>query len=406
MQDFSKEQIALLRLTSASVLGNAFTDETVLDGVDFEKLQDEALAQTVHLSVFESLSPYKGRMAEETYRKWLKRASRAVQGNLALCRAQNDLARLLEKEGIPYAVIKGTSAAAYYPKPDLRALGDVDFLVLPEDLPRATAALEQAGYRKGEDGHDCHVLFRFNGVRFEMHFETSGIPYGETGEIIRTFLQDTPLQAIPRDGGMVPDPVRHGLILLLHMQHHMLGEGLGLRHLCDWACFVAGAEQDELWQETLLPFLQEIGLYRYAQVMTKTCHNYLNIPCPVWAQSVENEVCREVMWDVLQGGNFGNKDEIRSKSGMLVSRHGKNGTRDGAGKNLFSVLHTSVLKKHPVVKKFPPLYPFFFVWRGIRYATLMLFGKRKSVVKMLPEAQKRRSVYEKLHIFERENSKE
>ena len=32
----------------------------------------------------------------------------------------------------------------------------------------------------------------------------------------------------------IPAPFHHGLILLLHTVHHMLGEGIGLRHLCDW----------------------------------------------------------------------------------------------------------------------------------------------------------------------------
>ena len=133
--------------------------------------------------------------------------------------------------------------------------------------------------------------------------------------------------------------------------------------------------------------------------MTKTCAKYLYFDAPSWA-TAEEEICDAVMSDILQGGNFGRKDEIRSKSGMLISRHGKNGTKDGAGKNLLSILHDSVMKKYPVVKKFPPVYPFLFAWRGIRYATLTLLGKRESIAKMMPEAEKRKNVYKQLKVFE------
>ena len=57
----------------------------------------------------------------------------------------------------------------------------------------------------------------------------------------------------------------------------------------------------------------------------------------------------------------------------------------------------------PCVKKVPILYPFIYIWKAIRFLFLSMIGKRPSLVKMAPEAKKRKSVYEKLAIFEAEN---
>ena len=37
--------------------------------------------------------------------------------------------QLFENNNIPLVILKGTAAAMYYPKPQLRTMGDIDFLV-------------------------------------------------------------------------------------------------------------------------------------------------------------------------------------------------------------------------------------------------------------------------------------
>ena len=48
--------------------------------------------------------------------------------------AQKEMLGLLQQKGIPCVIIKGFAAAQYYPKPFLRAPGDVDFLVARKDF--------------------------------------------------------------------------------------------------------------------------------------------------------------------------------------------------------------------------------------------------------------------------------
>ena len=84
---------------------------------------------------------------------------------------------------------------------------------------------------------------------------------------------------------------------------------------------------------------------------------------------------------------------------MLISEHGKGGTKHGAIYNLAHGLHKAVLRKK-AVKKCILLYPFVYVYKAIRFVFLSIIGKRPSIVKMLPEAEKRKVIYDKLAIFE------
>jgi hypothetical protein len=60
-----------------------------------------------------------------------------------------DTVARLERAGVEARVLKGSSAAHLdYPAPELRAFGDVDVLVRPEQFDRAMAALGAAGHRR------------------------------------------------------------------------------------------------------------------------------------------------------------------------------------------------------------------------------------------------------------------
>lgn len=78
--------------------------------------------------------------------------------------------------------------------------------------------------------------------------------------------------------------------------------------------------------------------------------NYLKINCPDWV-AADDEVCRELMRDILIGGNFGEFDKSRQGSGMMVSEHGKGGTKNSKAYNMFRALHTSMNTVYPFLKK-------------------------------------------------------
>lgn len=166
----------------------------------------------------------------------------AIRKNVEILLQHQYLHELMTKAGIPYVVLKGAASAYYYPQPQQRMMGDVDFLVAQEDVERASRLLIEEGFTPWDEAHICHIVFKKEKMHFEMHFEPAGVPDGEEGRLVRGHCTDMIATAATVQNGFVtfrnPEPFYHGLIMLLHMQHHLLAEGIGLRHLCDWAVFV------------------------------------------------------------------------------------------------------------------------------------------------------------------------
>ena len=324
---FSKERKVLLKLLSlkSDEKEENTIRENFLSGFDWGKFIKDSVCQAVCFFAFKRAEKYRDVIPETEYKKWSAAAFNNLFNNINVSQAQYKLTELLKENDVAYIILKGLSSASYYDDPSLRSFGDVDFLVYPEKKEEIQKLLLDNGYIKGIDEVEHHLIFRNFSVVFEMHLEISGIPSGEAGDKIRRFMKDAlkerALTAIKSDFTdcefYAPDKIRQGAILLIHMQHHMTFEGLGLRHLLDWAYFVKKTASENFWEDELLPFFKDIGLYFYAKVITKTCALYLNGICPKWCEDVPESLCAEVINDVLELGNFGRSDEEKSKSGII-----------------------------------------------------------------------------------------
>ena len=317
------------------------------------------------------------------------------------------LDELLSSNNIPYTIIKGCASSEYYPEPLIRPVGDVDFLVNKDDLERAGEVLAKSGMKKEQRNHVCHEVWHGeDGVRYEMHFEPSGVPHGKPGELIRSFLSDAVQSAVKTEtslGNMnVPDTFHHGLIILLHTAHHITGEGVGLRHICDWAVFIEELSDDEflsLFKEKL----NQCGLWNFALILTSLCVKYLGCRNRSWLDRIDEILLENLMLDIFKGGNLGQKDLNRGHEALILSDHGK----DGIGKKsnfsqLFSSANEIVYDKWKAARKIKILLPFGWTIYGGRYVLRSLIGKRpkinfKDTVKGVNE---RKDIYKQFRLYE------
>ena len=399
----SLEQRVLIELLAGEISGEERLCEEDLKTVDWSEVLKEAKAQAVPLMAAEAVVKYKNYIPN--YDEWGNLAATAHAINVRTAYNEQKLNEIMK--GHPFVILKGMAAAAYYPKPHERSIGDIDFLIDSAEKQELEELLSNKGYVKQNIKNEHHVSFNKSDTHFEMHFEIPGIPYGEQGKTVRDFMMNAFKRPVISqfDDWIFPAPkdIYHGLIILLHMQHHMLDEGLGLRHICDWACYVQKTESMPFWAE-LLDLFKKIGILTYAKVVTKICSMYFHINCPKWAENADEELCNDVMNDVLIGGNFGRKDKLRSTSSLMISKLENTGIKRGKVSNLLWILHCSVLSKYPIIKKCPLLYPVFYCYRAMLYLVRMLMGKRSSFIKLAPMANQRKSVYDRLHLFETENN--
>ncbi|MCC8168252.1 MAG: nucleotidyltransferase family protein [Clostridiales bacterium] len=312
----------LLQLTGRAL----FNAPTEFDAaaVDWQALYEESLNQTLSLLIWDVLTDEErtalpGDMAST----WEQNALRIIMGNEQLLYEQDRVIRLLEDNGIPLVILKGSSSAVCYPDPSLRTMGDIDILVRPGQQLAAVALLRENGYEAESDPEDsvnhCHIAVCKNNIAVEVHKEPNGLymsSNAEISQVLQSLFEDAVDKRQIEDGLPVLADDKQAVVLILHKLEHFTTSGLGMRQLCDWAAFVnkkldmTTHDGRELW-DNLEPLLSDVGLLTFTGVMTRVCVEYLHLPEEKarWAMQYDGETARRVMEQILREGNFGRKAE-------------------------------------------------------------------------------------------------
>ena len=392
---FTPAQKTLLEMLSVSLFGA----ERTVRIEDPAALWREAYAHGVFLMAFRNVEP--DGFPPEILREVQASVKRFVASNIMLSRAHSALSGLLEEAGIPHVIIKGYACSVWYPEPELRQLGDVDFLVAREDIPRAGALLEANGYIPGCQSHGRHDLYYKDNLRFEMHFELPGVPEGSAGDACRRALagliERSSVRQTPFGAMRLPSVYDHGLVVLLHLTHHLTNSGVGLRQLCDWAVFAETLSAEEyraMFGETL----RQLGLLRFADCLNDLCARHLG--CSVAPlEPVDPALSDALLEDILSGGNFGQKNVDRSRQAYLIT--------SGTGQRnrllrLLAMLREMVFQKWPLARQHHMLLPVGLVRFSAVYFWRAAHGKRPKLHarQAVRGATERTKLYDRLRLFE------
>lgn len=400
MKSLSAEEQTLLSLISNALFDNPVG---ISNNVDWKSVIREANAQAVLPLMLNKtdLLPLEIRPIAE------KQIMNMLANNIRIESNHICTHKLMNNAGVPYVILKGCSSAYYYPEPIYRTMGDVDFLIAEENLGLADEVLRRAGFESWDENHICHTVYRKPGMHLELHWEPAGMPEGKPGELVRSYMNDVFDTAVEVEVGsgkiMLPDDFHHGLILLLHTCHHLTGEGVGLRHLCDWAVFVNHLSYDrfrKLFEEKL----KTIGLWQFAQLLTQLSAKYLGMPEKALVdENVDCAILSAMIRDIFDSGNFGAKDRKRLTETMIISSRGKNGVGHTSMfhqvvKNINQTIHI----KWPVSIKFKLLLPLGWIFYGSRYILRIILGKREkpNISKTVSGARERRELYKSFHLYE------
>lgn len=379
-----------------------------------EELSDiltEAKAQTVFSTVFSLLQENLKNFSKKEFLHCQESFFANVMTNTNNFMEHAELHKLMTERGIPYVAIKGLASAYYYPDPSLRDMGDVDFLVFEKNFEMAKQAVLSAGFAvdHGGDNGDIHIAFKREPLSiWEQHRCVNGVPNGFVGELIRKETDRTieTSELVELDGAVcrIPDKLHHGLIMLLHMVSHMTSEGIGLRHLCDWAVFANSIENDE-FVKLFKDKLSQFGLWKFAQTMTAVSEKYLGADHKKWAENpdLEGNYLEGVITDILNGGNFGKKDMNRYREIKYISNRNERTVDDkGVVAQAVNTLNKKVYNDHAFIDRHKVFLPVGWIAEGGKYIGLLVSGKRKTqgTSAMLKEASKRKDIYSKMKLFE------
>ncbi len=377
------------------------TPYRLLVGADMAAVLKEANAQKVLPLLYASLDEEEKKAIPADMTAKLKiMLFSTVAANERLLHEQARVIALLEAKNIPYAILKGSSAAAYYPDPTLRSMGDIDILVLPEQQKETIALLQTDGYGEVlEENHHCHLTVVKNGISVEVHKEPNGFFSNRDKRIeqrLRALFSTAIAERAQTGTFAVLSDTHQAVVLILHKLEHFLSGGLGLRQLCDWAVFVKHRLNEALWAE-LSPLLADLGLLTFTKIITRVCVDYLSLPlasAPFAADAPE--LSAEVMERIMAEGNFGSKE--REAQGQHFFADVQSGSRIAS---FFHVFAAACRRRWPPCERHPILMvvaPFVMV---VYYFKSRLTGKRERIrpILLYRQAKRKRKLYSELKAF-------
>ena len=371
--------------------------------IDWSEVLKESIAQSVPLVAFKDLAELPiGAATAEMLRRYIKRCS---LGNLNCFRGHEYLHKLMTENGVRYCVIKGAASAYRYPDPRLRSMGDVDFYVSPEELERAREVVQRDGFLMEHTDSEHHDCLKKGSLFMELHFAPIAVPNDEMRPIFLEYWSDMCDKATLTSDGFseyyFPSDFHHGFILITHFQLHLMPNGVGLRHLCDWVVFANKFSNDEfvaMFEERL----KRVGLWRLAQIASLAAVKHLGMPHKAWMGN-DYATADALMEDIARGGNFGQRDKARSFEGVFIADYKATDGKRSRFARAFRTLNNYVRGKWPAVRWCPLLYPVGWIFFSLRFLLKRITGKRKvGVVDSYKGSGKRLKLYESLKMYKPE----
>lgn len=247
--------------------------------------------------------------------------------------------RFFRGAGIECCLLKGQGNALMYPHPDHRTSGDIDLWVrwgkeVPEVVRKAVARIR--GRKKADE--PVRELIRFvqrayprkrayyhhveapnmRGTAVEMHYRPQFLHcFFYNRRLQKFFLERADAQfahVVPFGKGAgiaVPTHDFNVVLQLSHIYKHLLFEGIGLRQIVDFFYLMRALDEDEPREgrkERWTPRLEYLGMRKLCGALMWILEDVLGMD-GAWAITAKDERRgRLVLNEIIQGGNFGQKD--------------------------------------------------------------------------------------------------
>ena len=405
MFELTTAQKAFFELIKISIgTSNNEFDFSCLTDEDWNRVFAESQNQASALICFDALKNVKANLPKAIYNEWFLMAVANIEKNIRLIKEQEQLTNLLDNNCIPYVILKGLSSARYYPDSKNRCLGDIDFLVDKEQVDRTKQLLLDNNYVLLDDTSSIDCQFSHNRVYVELHKTISGIPNNKYGDYFAAAISDIIKESVLEDGFSRPSNYHHAIVLFTHTLHHLLSSGVGVRHLCDWACFVQQTHKEPFWNEKIIPLLKKTGTFNFMCGLTLVSVQLLGIDRPFWCKDVSEEMVETIIDEMVSSGNFGRKKSDQP-SLMMTRKDSENNSFFSKISLMISALNKTNQIVCPLITKVPIIYPFLMMYRIFRYLLLMCLGKKPLLTETSRYADERNAVFKNYQLYKVEDDK-
>lgn len=316
-----------LDLQILEMLSNALNGAPIKEIHDWDKIQEELKQQAVICLPYKAIKK-SGCLDNTEAATYQRLCFQNVARNMQLLNEQQNVVDLFERHTIPFVILKGASAAIYYPHPEYRTMGDIDIIVKPEDFERAVKLLD-INYQCNQTLEDNprHIGFTGKtGIEIEVHkyfsFGKKTQKKEQLDYLIYAGIDQREWKEIAGHRFLCLPPIENGLVLLNHIYQHLQGSGVGCRQIIDFRQFVE-AEKDNL--EVFLDTAKTVGLSGLAEALILIYQRYMGLNINIKLSPISDDVILELMNAFIHSGNFGTKEkmdaDIRSANVIKKARN-------------------------------------------------------------------------------------
>jgi len=116
-------------------------------------------------------------------------------------------------------------------------------------------------------------------------------------------------------------PTVNAFYVFVHLYHHFMKEGVGLRQLCDWARLLH-VEREKIDRAKLTEILEALGYTKAFCTFGSVLVEWLGLPAddfPFALTDAHKRKAEQVLQVVHSGGNFGKHDRKHASNAWLHS---------------------------------------------------------------------------------------
>lgn len=267
--------------------------------------------------------------------------------------AYHALLEIFEQNQIYALPLKGFALKQVYPKPELRSVGDLDFLCHAGQREKIHSCLCAYGYVAAKfDCGDEDTYYLPNGICVEIHTDVRVDACSPETEDYLIGLEKCAaphkdfryVQCLPAED--------HYIYIMLHLLKHFMSKGTGIRSILDIWTYRRQIPMDE---KRLEKMWKQFGLETFVSAVESLAEDWMSGTAPTGIQAT--------LGDYIAGsGVYGNaQNRVNS---MLTDAGASAGGKKlkYLCKRVFWPYHR-MLYHYPVLKKAPVLLPAFWVHR-------------------------------------------
>lgn len=282
-------------------------------------------------------------------------------------KAYKEIIQKLNQDKIPHLLFKGSVLREYYPVKQMRALGDIDFLLHEKDHDKVKKALLQIGYKNlTNTGHWQYVKGK---VLLEAHDKLMYSEINEKADYSSYFESAWNNAKAEKKSFTCKLNIEYHLIFILtHIAKHFYGCGAGVRMILDVAVIIKKFEETldytYIWKE-----LKKLKLDVFSKNIFELCARWFEVYVPALERDMEDETFEAISNYILEGGTFGFNNR-NSAVHIIRKEYDKTSNSKLAQfkafwKKIF-LNYKTMINIYPILIKLPFLLPFAWIFRWFK----------------------------------------